>query len=326
MGMCLATRAPVVPPVGIVLAPGSPAPQASARMTTLTLATRKSKLALAQARAYAETLKAANPGLVVEELHVVTSGDRFQDRPLQEVGGKGLFIKEIEEALLDGRADFAVHSIKDVPADLASSLTLAAIPPRADARDALVLREGGSLDDLPTGARVGTSSLRRRLALLAARPDLQVGVLRGNVDTRLRKLDEGEIDAIVLAAAGLARLGLSDRVTQLLEPERMLPAVGQGALGIECRIGDDRVREALARTDDAETRLRVTAERAFMRAVGGSCQLPVAAYALREGDALWLRGMVADPDGSRPRFGERRTSAHLDDAERAGLELGAALR
>lgn len=326
MGLCLATRAPVVPPVGIVLAPGSPAPQASARMTTLTLATRKSKLALAQARAYAETLKAANPGLVVEELHVVTSGDRFQDRPLQEVGGKGLFIKEIEEALLDGRADFAVHSIKDVPADLAPSLTLAAIPPRADARDALVLREGGSLDDLPTGARVGTSSLRRRLALLAARPDLQVGVLRGNVDTRLRKLDAGEIDAIVLAAAGLARLGLSDRVTQLLEPERMLPAVGQGALGIECRLGNERVREALARTDDAETRLRVTAERAFMRAVGGSCQLPVAAYALREGDALWLRGMVADPDGSRPRFGERRTSAHLDDAERAGLDLGAALR
>ena len=294
-------------------------------MTTLTLATRKSKLALAQARAYAEALKAVNPGLVVEELHVVTSGDRFQDRPLQEVGGKGLFIKEIEEALLDSRADFAVHSIKDVPADLAPSLTLAAIPLREDARDVLCVREGATLDDLPTGARVGTSSLRRRMALLAARPDLQIGVLRGNVDTRLRKLDEGEVDAIVLAYAGLLRLGLGERATQLLAPELMLPAVGQGALGIECRGGDDRVREALARTDDADTRLRVTAERAFMRAVGGSCQLPVAAYALREGDGLWLRGMVADPDGSRPRFGERRTRWSLDEAEQAGADLGAEL-
>jgi hydroxymethylbilane synthase len=295
-------------------------------MTKLTLATRKSKLALAQARAYAASLQAENPGLVVEELHVVTSGDRFQDRPLQEVGGKGLFIKEIEEALIDGRADFAVHSIKDVPADLAPSLTLAAIPLREDARDVLVLREGTTLDDLPVGARVGTSSLRRRLALLAARPDLQIGVLRGNVDTRLRKLDDGEIDAIVLAYAGLKRLGLSERATELLSPELMLPAVGQGALGIECRGGDDRVREALARTDDADTRLRVTAERAFMRAVGGSCQLPVAAYALREGEALWLRGMVADPDGAQPRFGERRTRFTLDDAERAGTDLGAELR
>jgi hydroxymethylbilane synthase len=292
----------------------------------LVLATRKSQLALTQARAYAEQLKASWPGLEVEELHVVTSGDRFQDRPLQEVGGKGLFIKEIEEALLEGRADFAVHSIKDVPAELAPSLTLAAIAEREDPRDALVIRQGDDLDALPPGARVGTSSLRRKTALCALRADLAIGPLRGNVDTRLRKLDEGQVDAIVLAYAGLRRLGLAARASQVLEPELMLPAVGQGALGIECRDDDRRVREALERTDHEQTRVRVTAERAFMHAVGGSCQLPVAAYALRHDDGLWLRAMVADPDGSRPRFGERRAGWSLADAEQAGAELGLELR
>lgn len=295
-------------------------------MITLRLATRKSKLALAQARAYAKTLVAAHEGLSIEELHVVTTGDKIQDRPLQEAGGKGLFIKEIEEALLDGQADFAVHSIKDVPAELAPQLGIAAIPPREDPRDVLVSRDGGKIADLPEGARVGTSSLRRKTMLLAVRGDLQVGPLRGNVDTRLRKLDEGQVDAIVLAHAGLIRLGMEGRATDVLAPETMLPAVGQGALGIECRDGDERVARLLAATDHGPTRIAVTAERAFMAAVGGSCQLPVAAYCVHEGDELFVRGMVAAPDGSDPRFGELRAGWNLDDAERVGRELGESLR
>jgi hydroxymethylbilane synthase len=298
---------------------------------SLTLATRRSKLALAQARAYAQTLidgnaERARLGLKVEELHVVTSGDKFTDRPLQALGGKGLFIKEIEEALLEGRADFAVHSIKDVPAELAEGLQLASIPPREDPRDVLVTRDGSGLAELADGARVGTSSLRRSTMLKRARPDLQIGPLRGNVDTRLRKLEEGEVDAIVLAYAGLRRLGMGERASEVLSPELCLPAVGQGALGIECRTDDERVAEWLACTDDPATRLGVEAERAFMKAVGGSCQLPVAAFSLRDGDQLWLRAMLADADGSNPRFGERRCSASTDDALRAGSDLGHELR
>jgi hydroxymethylbilane synthase len=298
----------------------------------IVLATRKSKLALAQARAYAASLVALHPGLAVEELHVVTSGDRFQDRPLQEIGGKGLFVKEIEEALLEGRADFAVHSIKDVPAELAAGLTMAAIPKREDPRDVLVTRGGVDLGGLPQGAAVGTSSLRRSTLLRAKRGDLRYEVLRGNVDTRLRKLDEGQVDAIVLAHAGLRRLGLAARVTQVLEPETMLPAVGQGALGIECRADDERVRGLLAASDDGETRVAVEAERAFLRAVGGSCNLPVAAYCVATERDLWLRGMLADGDGSNARFGERRAArpadprAAIDVAARLGADLGASLR
>jgi len=297
-------------------------------MTTLTLATRRSKLALAQARAYARSLSDAQPDdMTVEELHVVTSGDKIQDRPLQEVGGKGLFIKEIEEALLAGKADFAVHSIKDVPAQLAPQLRLAAIPPREDPRDVMVTRDGAKLADLPRGAKVGTSSLRRKTYLLKVRPDLDIGPLRGNVDTRLRKLEEGQVDAIVLAYAGLRRLDMADRATEVLAPEVMLPAVGQGALGIECRTTDTAVEERLLRTDDAATRVRVVGERAFMEAVGGSCQLPVAAYAEKTEDGgLYLRAMTADPDGSNPRFGERHCTYDADDAERAGRDLGAELR
>jgi hydroxymethylbilane synthase len=297
-------------------------------MTTLRLATRKSALALAQARAYARSLEAAHAGLGVEELHVVTSGDRIQDRALQEVGGKGLFVKEIEEALLDGRADFAVHSIKDVPAELASGLALGAIPLREDARDALVSRGGEKLAALPEGARIGTSSLRRRTLLLRARPDLRVEVMRGNVDTRLRKLDEGQVDAIVLASAGLRRLGLEARATELIDPTVMLPAVGQGALGIECRAGDRDVERLLAATDHAETRIAVVAERGFMAAVGGSCNLPVAAHATRDGGDMILAAMTADADGSRARFGARRASWPRDagEAEALGRDLGAELR
>ena len=301
-------------------------------MTTLRLATRRSKLALAQARAYARELCRVNPGVTVEELHVVTSGDRIQDRSLQAIGGKGLFIKEVEEALLDGSADIAVHSIKDVPAELAPGLKLAAIPLREDPRDVLVRAAGAAPTELPLGlphgARVGTSSLRRRTALLAQRPDLQVEPLRGNVDTRLRKLDEGQADAIVLASAGLRRLGidLGERA-RMLPPELMLPAVGQGALGIECRADDADVAKLLAATDDAESRIRVASERAFMVAVDGSCQLPVAAYAERVGDELWLRAMLAEADGSRPRFGERRTAwPDRAGAVALGSELGEELR
>jgi hydroxymethylbilane synthase len=292
-------------------------------MTTLRLATRKSKLALAQARAYARSLCALHPGLAIEELHVVTSGDKIQDRPLQEVGGKGLFIKEIEEALLAGEADIAVHSIKDVPAELAPGLAIAAIPPREDARDVIV---GKAIAALPEGARVGTSSLRRRTFLASLRPDLEIQALRGNVDTRLRKLAEGQVDAIVLAHAGLRRLGLGSEATEVLEPEVLLPAVGQGALGIECREGDAVVAELLAASDDEPTRIAVSAERAFLAAVGGSCQLPVAGYCLREGDTLWLRAMVAEPDGTRVRHGELRAGWSAAEAARAGHELGASLR
>jgi hydroxymethylbilane synthase len=289
----------------------------------LRLATRRSKLALAQARAYADSLEARHPGLSIEEVQIVTSGDRFQDRPLQDIGGKGLFIKEIEEALLEDRADVAVHSIKDVPAELAPGLCLAAVPPREDPRDVLV---GSKLAELPEGARVGTSSLRRRTFLLISRPDLAVQNLRGNVDTRLRKLEDGEVDAVVLAYAGLRRLGLADRATEVLEPEAMLPAVGQGALGIECRQDDARVQALVAITDDPETRLRVAAERAFMAAVGGSCQLPIAAFAMRRGGELWLRGMFADPDGSHLRRGERSAPWSSDEgAADLGRALGAVL-
>ncbi|AUX21011.1 porphobilinogen deaminase [Sorangium cellulosum] len=294
----------------------------------LTLATRRSALALAQSRAFARALEAATPDLSLRELEVVTSGDRTQDRSLQDIGGKGLFIKELEEALLDGRADFAVHSIKDVPAELAPALRLACIPAREDPRDVLVTRSGAPLAELPAGARVGTSSLRRAVALRAARPDLQIAPVRGNVDTRLRKMAEGVVDAVVLALAGLKRLGLADRATEILSPEMSLPAIGQGALGIECRAEDARVSDVLARLADRETTICVTAERAVMAAVEGSCRTPVAAYAVRDGGALWLRALLAEPDGSRLRTGERRAAwpGDVREAARLGADLGAELK
>lgn len=294
----------------------------------LVLATRRSQLALAQTRAFARKLEEASPGLEIEELHVVTSGDKTQDRPLQDIGGKGLFIKELEEALLDGRADFAVHSIKDVPAELAPALTIACIPLREDPRDVLVSRGGEPLAGLPAGARVGTSSLRRAVALLAARPDLRIEPLRGNVDTRLRKVEEGVVDATVLALAGLKRLGLAERATEILAPEVSLPAIGQGALGIECRAADEGIRAVLAKVADPETTICVAAERAVMAAVEGSCKTPVAAYAMRRGGEMWLRAMLAEPDGSRLRAGERRIAwpGGVDEAEGVGRDLGAALK
>ncbi|WP_437929626.1 hydroxymethylbilane synthase [Sorangium sp. So ce291] len=294
----------------------------------LTLATRRSALALAQSRAFARSLEAAVPDLSLRELEVVTSGDRTQDRSLQDIGGKGLFIKELEEALLDRRADFAVHSIKDVPAEIAPALCLACIPAREDPRDALVTRSGAPLADLPAGARVGTSSLRRAVALREARPDLVIEPVRGNVDTRLRKVSDGAFDAIVLALAGLKRLGLADRATEVLSPEVSLPAIGQGALGIECRTDDDSVRDVLSALVNAETTTCVTAERAVMAAVEGSCRTPVAAYAVRDGGALWLRALLAEPDGTRLRKAERRVAWPGDarEAARLGADLGAELK
>jgi len=294
----------------------------------LTLATRRSALALAQSRAFARSLERATPELAVDELHVVTSGDKTQDRPLQDIGGKGLFIKELEEALLDGRAHFAVHSIKDVPAEIAKGLTLACVPAREDPRDALVSRSGARLAELPAGARVGTSSMRRAVALSAARPDLVIEPCRGNVDTRLHKVQQGLFDAVVLALAGLRRLGWEDRATEILDPQVSLPAVGQGALGIECRDGDEITRRALAAVADQEAWICVAAERAVMAVVEGNCHLPVAAYATREAGSLWLRAWLADPDGKNLRRGERRQSFPEDpgEAELVGRDLGAALR
>ncbi len=294
----------------------------------LTLATRRSALALAQARAWAETLVRMHPGLTLEERHITTSGDRVQDRPLYEIGGKGLFLKEIEEALLAREADLAVHSVKDVPAELAPGLVLAAVPPREDPRDAWVSRSGASFDELPSGSKVGTSSLRRVTLLRAARPDLVFVPLRGNVDTRLRKVSDGEIDAIVLAMAGLVRLGRAAEATHTLDPAVSLPAVGQGALGIECRAADDALLTLLRVTHDPETGLAVSVERGVMAAVGGSCRTPVAAYVVRDADGrAHLRAMLADEDGSNARFVEERASWPSTDADaRAwGLELGARL-
>jgi hydroxymethylbilane synthase len=278
-------------------------------MQRLVYATRRSALALAQCRAFVARVKAAHagPGLDLVEEQVVTSGDKIQDRPLSEVGGKGLFVKEIEEALLARRADFAVHSIKDVPGALLPGLVIACVPAREDARDVLVAPKHGTLASLPAGAKVGTSSLRRAVSLRAARPDLVIVPMRGNVDTRLRKVDGGECDAIVLARAGLVRLGLEARATEALDPEVSLPAVGQGALGIECREDDASARSVLAPLHDEEASRCVAAERGVLIALQGDCKTPLAAYAVRAEGALFLRAFVAEPDGSRLRRAEDRT-------------------
>lgn len=293
----------------------------------LTYATRRSALALAQCRAFVKRLQDANKGLETEELQVVTTGDKIQDRPLSEVGGKGLFVKEIEEALLDGRAQLAVHSIKDVPGVLPEGLFIACIPEREDPRDVLVSPRFGTLAALPKGAKVGTSSLRRAVALRASRPDLEIVPLRGNVDTRLRKIDAGEADAIVLARAGLVRLGLEARATEILAPEISLPAVGQGALGIECRVDDEATKRALAALHHEGTSRCVAAERGVMVALEGDCKTPLAAYGEKRDGSLWLRAFVAEPDGSRHRTREVTVPwpASDDDARAVGEKLGTAL-
>jgi hydroxymethylbilane synthase len=263
---------------------------------------------------------------LVEE-QVVTTGDKIQDRPLSEVGGKGLFVKEIEEALLERRADFAVHSIKDVPGVIPPGLLITCIPLRADPRDVLVSPKHGTLAALPRGARVGTSSLRRLVALRAQRPDLELLPVRGNVDTRLRKVDAGEFDAIVLARAGLVRLGLEGRATEVLSPEISLPAVGQGALGIECREDDEATRAVLRAMHDPETAVCVAAERGVLIALEGDCKTPLGAFAERAGTSLRIRAFVCEPDGSRLRKDER--TLPWPDEQRAhdvGVEIGRALK
>jgi hydroxymethylbilane synthase len=266
----------------------------------LRVATRKSKLALWQAEHVAALLRSAHADLQVELVPLVTQGDRIQDRSLAAIGGKGLFIKELEVAIEELRADIAVHSMKDVPAELPAGLVIGAVLARADPRDALVTNlKAARLEDLPNGARVGTSSLRREAQLRALRPDLRIEALRGNVDTRLRKLDEGEMDAIVLACAGLIRLGLESRITARLDPTVCLPAVSQGIIGIECRSGDARTRVLLSVLEDPNTRTSMEAERAFAARLGGSCQSPVAAFAQLDKPSITLVGLVAEPDGSR---------------------------
>ena len=265
----------------------------------LRIATRKSQLALWQAEHVASLLREAHAGLEIELVPIVTQGDRIQDRSLAAIGGKGLFIKELEVALEARRADIAVHSMKDLPGDLPEGLTIAAVLERADARDALIAVAAQRFGDLPRGARVGTSSLRRQAQLLAARPDLKIEAMRGNVDTRLRRLDAGEMDAIVLACAGLIRLGLESRITARLDPAISLPAVAQGVIGIECRGADARTLELVSALNHEATRIVMDAERAFAHRLGGSCQSPIAAHANIEGGRLALAGLVAEPDGSR---------------------------
>jgi hydroxymethylbilane synthase len=263
------------------------------------IATRKSPLALWQAEHVRARLLALHHGLRVELVKLSTQGDRILDSPLAKIGGKGLFVKELEQGMLEGRADLAVHSMKDVPAELPSGLCIGAILEREDPRDAFVSGRYASVDDLPEGARVGTSSLRRQCQLRARRPDLEILDLRGNVGTRLGKLDGGDYDAIVLACAGLKRLGLSARITREMAPEEMLPAIAQGVIGIECRTDDVRIRGLIMSLNHAETLYRTQAERAMNAALAGGCQAPVAGYSVLNGDDLELRGLVGRPDGSR---------------------------
>lgn len=295
--------------------------------SSVTVATRRSALALAQARAWMHEF-GETTGRATDELHVVTTGDRIVDRALNEIGGKGLFIKEIEEAILDGRADCAVHSLKDVPAELAAGLVLGCIPKRAAAHDAVKTRSGCRFDELPRGAKVGTSSLRRVVQLRERRPDLEFVPLRGNVDTRLRKCDAGEVEAVVLASAGLHRLGLQAQITEVLPDEWCLPAVGQGALAIELREDDAALAQLLLKVNDAQSELQVAAERGVMAAVEGNCQVPVAGYAVDDNGQLYLRAMLADADGSNLRRAELRTSwpDTPQGARRIGWELGGRLR
>jgi hydroxymethylbilane synthase len=265
----------------------------------LVIGSRGSKLALHQANWVKTGLQNLFPYLDVEIRIIKTSGDVLADAPLNKIGGKGLFTKEIEEALLGHRVDLAVHSLKDLPTVLPEGLALATITRREDARDALLSTRYRNLDELPEGARVGTSSLRRQSQLLHFRGDLKIQNLRGNIDTRLRKLDEGQFEGIILACAGLIRLGYSDRITETIPVERLCPAVGQGALGIETRQADAFTLEKVQRLDHAETHIAVAAERAFLKRLGGGCQVPIAGYARVENQILQMLGVIASPDGKQ---------------------------
>ena len=286
----------------------------------LRLGTRKSMLALAQSTWVKEEIEAGWPGVMVDLVKFTTKGDKILDVPLAKVGGKGLFVKEIEDALLREDADIAVHSLKDVPAELPEGLEVSVFPVREDPRDALISRTGLRLEELPKGARIGTSSLRRIAQLRDTRSDIEVASLRGNVDTRLRKLDEGQYDAIILAAAGLKRLGLDQRIVQFLDPEVMLPAVGQGALGIELRSRDSDVKRILASIHHEETGTCVRAERAFLARLEGGCQVPIGAFARLKGETLHLEGMVGNEAGTK--IIRMKKQGAVDRPESLGSSLG----
>ena len=287
------------------------------------IATRKSALALWQAEYVKARLEASHPGLKVSLVPMVSRGDKLLDAPLAKIGGKGLFVKELETALMENEADIAVHSMKDVPMEFPEGLGLYCICERADPRDAFVSNHFDDLDALPPGSVVGTSSLRRQAQLLARRPDLKIQFLRGNVNTRLAKLDAGEYDAIILAAAGLIRLGFGERIRSSISVDESLPAGGQGAVGIECRTTDSELHALLECLNHSQTATRVVAERALNKRLNGGCQVPIACYAVLEGEQLWLRGLVGQPDGTVLLRAEGRAPAA--DAEALGVQVAEAL-
>jgi hydroxymethylbilane synthase len=285
----------------------------------LRIATRKSPLAIWQAEHVTRRLQQLHPQLQIELVRMSTSGDKLLDSPLSQVGGKGLFVKELEQGLLSGAADIAVHSMKDVPVELPPGLHLPVILQREDPRDAFVSNQHASIDDLPPGARLGTASLRRQCQLRARRPDLDIVTLRGNVNSRLAKLDAGDFAAIMLAAAGLIRLGMGARITRLLDPGESLPAIGQGAIGIECRDGDSRVLDLIGALDHAPTHICVRAERALNTRLHGGCQVPIAGFAELGHGVILLRGLVGSLDGQR--FVRGDISGRPEDAEELGTAL-----
>jgi len=295
-------------------------------MSKVVIGTRGSKLALWQAEWVKSELERMNPGLTVELNKIKTTGDKILDVPLAQVGGKGLFVKEIEEALLAGEADLAVHSMKDVPTDFPAGLHLAVICKREDPRDAFITKKEnsgfrfGKFQDLPEGATIGTSSLRRSCQLLSIRPDIRIMQLRGNLDTRLRKLDEGEFDAIILAAAGVKRLGWAERITEILPAELSLPAIGQGAIGIECRIGDDFINKLISPLNHYETSVCVRAERACLKKLEGGCQVPIAAHAKLTANGIVIDGLVGSVSGDR--IIRAHAEGKAEDAEILGAALG----
>jgi hydroxymethylbilane synthase len=289
------------------------------KLSELRIATRSSPLALWQAEEVARRLKPIYPDLKVSLVQMKTRGDKLLDAPLAKVGGKGLFVKELEVGILEGRADIAVHSMKDVPIEFPEGLELALIMQREDPRDAFVSNQYDSLDSMPSGTLVGTSSLRRQTQIRERYPHLRIDWLRGNVNTRLRKLDDGEYNAIILACAGLIRLGFEHRITRSLEPEECLPAIGQGAVGIEVRSDDIAVKELLAPLGHAETSTRIAAERALNEALNGGCQVPIAGYAVLDDGQIFLRGLVGEPDGSRILRAE--ASGKAEDAVSIGRQL-----
>jgi hydroxymethylbilane synthase len=288
------------------------------RSSVVVIGTRASKLALVQTHMIRDQLMVAHAALNVAVEHITTKGDLILDRPLSAIGDKGLFVTEIEDALRAGRIDLAVHSAKDLPSELPPDMLLAAFPPRADPRDALIARDRMRLADLPAGAHVGTSSMRRACQLRHLRPDLRIGDLRGNVDTRLRKLHEGQYDAIVLAAAGLERLGWASEISEYLDPSVMLPAVSQGVLGVEIRAGDQATAALLAVLDDPAARVAATAERAFLARIGGGCQVPIGAYAQLSGATLTLAGLIGAHDG---RVVRGELAGPANDAAAIGTQL-----